>query len=256
MEYYHSGMFHTLCGRLEMLTTVYETRKNNLLLMLKYYENRRVFSEKINIEYNMLNQYLGQKNPKNIGDKLAAKITESHHLPTGWLDHTHDELTIKNIIESQSTTNHVAIDTLNQNLSTNHPSIEQSDQLRMVALTNILKMSKGEDLEVNSNVQEIKNISIPNGLKNPVAYIIKGLGFSKPYRNGYVIVTEFTGKPIPGEETLIFCKDGRIFAGEYLFEQDILISIDSVTGEKENILKEDIARISPIILFISPSQIL
>lgn len=238
-----------------MLTTVYETRKNNLFLMIKFYENRRVFAEKINIEYNLLNQYLGKKNPKNIGDKLALKITEAHHLQSGWLDHPHDELTIKNIVESQLTTISVAQIQSNQKKSTNHPSIDQSDQLRMVALTNILKMSKGEDLEVNSNIQEVKNISIPNGLKNPVAYIIKGLGFSKPYRNGYVIVTEFTGKPIPGEEVLIFCKDGKIYAGEYLFEQDILISIDSVTGEKENILKEDIARISPIILFISPSQI-
>lgn len=238
-----------------MLTTVYETRKNNLLLMLKYYKSRRSFAEKINIEYNLLNQYLGQKKPKNIGDKLAAKITEAHHLPNGWLDHPQDELTIKSIVESQSTTTCVATLQGDHNKSSNHPSIEQSDQLRMIGLTNILRMTKGEKLEVSANTQEIKNIHIPLGVQNPVAYLIKGLGYAKPYKNGYAIICEYTGIAIPGEEVLIFCKNGEIFAGEYLFEQDILISIDSVTGEKENILKENIVRISPVKYFISPSQI-
>lgn len=238
-----------------MLTTVYETRKNNLLIMLDQYESRRVFAEKICIEYNLLNQYLGQKKPKNIGDKLAAKITDAHNLPTGWLDHPQDVLTIKNIVESQSTTNSVAQHQGDQIKSSNHPSIEESDQIKMIGLTNILRMTKGEKLEVSANTEEIKNIPIPLGVKNPAAYLIKGLGYAKPYKNGYVIICEYTGIAIPGEEVLIFCKDGKIYAGEYLFEQDILISIDSITGEKDNILKENIARISPIKYFISPSQI-
>lgn len=238
-----------------MVTTVYETRKNNLLLMISFYKSRREFAEKIGIEYNLLNQYLSQKKPKNIGDKLAAKITNAHLLPTGWLDHPQDNLTIKEIIKSQEATSVDAPLSRTQVISSNHPSNIESDQLRMIRLSNILKMTKGEELEVSANTQEIKNIPMPPGLSNPVAYVIKGLGYSKPYKNGYVIICEYTGEPVPGEEVLIFCKDRKIYAGEFLFQQDILIAIDSVTGNIENIAKADIARISPIKYFISPSQI-
>lgn len=238
-----------------MQMTVYETRRNNLLAMLSFYESRKAFCEKLGIEYNHLNQYLGKKSQKNIGDKFAAKVTEAHQLPLGWLDHPQDSLTIKNIVQSQQTTSNVALDQQNQNKPENHPSIDVKDGLRIVGLSTILKMSTGEDLEVSSNTEEIKNIHIPAGISNPIAYLIKGLGFAKPYKNGYVIVCEYTGEAIPGEEVLIFCKDGKIYAGEYLFEQDILITIDSVDGKRDSILKSDIARISPIKMFISPSQI-
>ena len=82
----------------------------------------------------------------------------------------------------------------------------------------------------NYNIEEVKNINLPAGINNPIAYLIRGTGFSKPYRNGYAIVCEFAGIPIPGEEVLIFCKDGSIYAGEFQREEDILISIDSYSA--------------------------
>ena len=238
-----------------MQMTVYETRKNNLLKMLEFYESRKAFCEKLGVEYNHLNQYLGKKSKKNIGDKFSEKVTEAHNLPLGWMDQPQDILTIKNIVESNQATNIVVSDIKSKNKSTNHPSIDQNDVRRIVPLKNILKMSKGEDLAVNENIEEIKNIDLPAGINNPIAYLIRGTGFSKPYRNGYVVVCEFSGSPIPGEEILIFCKDGSIYAGEFQREEDILISIDSVDGSNDRILKEKIARISPIKMFISPSQI-
>lgn len=237
------------------MQTVYEIRKSNLLTILEFYENRRAFCEKLGIEYNHLNQYLGKKSKKNIGDKFAEKITYAHNLPVGWLDHPHDRLTIKNIINSNVTTKYVASELEKTNKSINHPSIDESDMLRIAPLTKILKMSKGEELAEIDNIEEIKNINIPKGILNPIAYLIRGTGFSKPYRNGYAVICEFSGNPIPGEEVLIFCKDDSIYAGEFLREEDILINIDSVDGSNERILKERIARISPIKMFISPSQI-
>lgn len=237
------------------MQTVYEIRKNNLLLILSFYESRKAFCEKLGIEYNHLNQYLGVKSRKNIGDKFAAKVTEAHQLPIGWLDHVQDKLTVKNIVESQLATTGVAQNQSNQKNVENHPSFDAENTLRIVAISNILKMSKGENLEVSASVEEIKNISVPTTITNPIAYLIRGKGFAKPYRNGYCMVCEYAGEPIQGEEVLIFCKDGKIYAGEYLFEQDILIKIDSIDGEIDSILKEDIARISPVKMFISPSQI-
>ena len=238
-----------------MQMTVYETRKKNLLNMLEFYENRRAFCEKLGVEYNHLNQYLGKNSKKNIGDKFAEKVTEAHGLPLGWLDHPQDILTIKNIVQSNHATDHVVSDKKIRNKSTNHPSIDQNDVLRIVPLKNILKMSKGEELAVSDNIEEVKDINLPAGINNPIAYLIRGTGFSKPYRNGYAIVCEFAGIPIPGEEVLIFCKDGSIYAGEFQREEDILISIDSVDGSNDRILKDKIARISPVKMFISPSQI-
>lgn len=237
------------------MQTVYDIRKNNLLTMLEFYETRRDFCEKLGIEYNHLNQYLGKKSKKNIGDRFAEKVTDAHGLPLGWLDHSHDRLTIKNIIESNQTTSFVAPEQQSKNKSTNHPSIDQNDVLRLLPLKHIVKMSKGEELAVIDNIEEVKNINIPAGIQNPIAYLIRGTGFTKPYRNGYVMVCEFSGTPISGEETLVFCKDGSIYAGEFQREEDILISIDSVDGMNDRILKENIARISPVKMFISPSQI-
>lgn len=237
------------------MQTVYEIRKSNLLAMLEFYESRKAFCDKLGIEYNHLNQYLGKKSRKNIGDKFAEKVTEAHKLPVGWLDHLHDHLTIKNIMESSLTTDDVAHNQKIKNKSTNHPRFDEDDVPRITSLKNILKMSTGEKLAVVDNIEEVKNINIPVGIHNPIAYLIRGTGFSKPYRNGYVIVCEFTGTPIPGEEVLVFCKDGSIYAGEFQREEDILISIDSVDGSNDRILKEKIARTSPIKVFISPSQI-
>lgn len=235
--------------------TVYETRKDNLIKMLEFYESRKAFCEKLGVEYNHLNQYLGKNSKKNIGDKFAEKITSAHNLPAGWLDHPQDKLTIKHVVESQQTTGVVAADENNKNKSTNHPSIDQNDVLRIVPIEKTLKMSKGEELAVIDNIEVIKNIHIPAGLISPIAYLIRGTGFSKPYRNGYALVCEYSGKPVPGEEVLVFCKDDSIYAGEFLREEDILISIDSVDGSNDRILKENIARISPVKMFISPSQI-
>ena len=238
-----------------MQMTVYETRKNNLLKLLEFYESRRAFCEKLGVEYNHLNQYLGKNSKKNIGDKFAEKVTEAHKLPLGWMDHPQDEMTIRNVVDSEGATKTVVKRPQKRDKSTNHPSIDQNDVIRLISLKNILKMSKGEKLEVNDNIEEIKNIHIPAGINNPIAYLIKGTGFSKPYKNGYAVICEFTGTPVAGEEVLIFCKDGKIYAGEFLFEQDILVSIESVDGDKENILKENISRTSPVKMFISPSQI-
>lgn len=238
-----------------MHMTVYETRKDNLLKMLEFYESRRAFCEKLGVEYNHLNQYLGKNSKKNIGDKFAEKITSAHNLPLGWLDHPQDIPTIKNIVGSQQTTSVVAVGEKNKNKSTNHPRFDESSVLRIVPLKNILKMSKGEELAVIDNIEVVKDVNIPAGIHNPIAYLIRGTGFSKPYRNGYAVVCEFSGTPVPGEEVLVFCKDDSIYAGEFLREEDILISIDSVDGSNDRILKEHIARISPVKMFISPSQI-
>lgn len=237
------------------MQTVYEIRKSNLLEILEQFGSRKAFCERLGIEYNLLNQYLGKKSQKNIGDKFAARVTESLNVPTGWLDHPHDKLAIKNIIQSQVATDSVVHLSKTTDKVENHPSIDQSNALRMVSLSNILKMSKGENLELSANTEEIKNIHVPVGMINPIAYLIKGTGFAKPYRNGYAVVCEYTGQPIAGEEVLIFCKNGSIYAGEYLFEQDGLVKIDSVEGALETLQKDSIDRISPVKMFISPSQI-
>jgi hypothetical protein len=237
------------------MQTVYEIRKSNLLEILEQFGSRKAFSERLGIEYNLLNQYLGKNSQKNIGDKFAAKVTDSLCVPPAWLDHPQDKLAIKNIIQTILTTDNVAQLSKSTNNVENHPSNDQSNALRMVSLTNILKISKGENLELSANTEEIKNIHVPAGMINPIAYLIKGTGFTKPYRNGYVVVCEYDGQPIAGEEVLIFCKNETIYAGEYLFERDGVVKIESVDGTNESLLKDTIERMSPVKMFISPSQI-
>jgi len=238
---------------MQTLTDVYQTRKNNLLLLIKHSPSRQDFAELIGSGYNNLNQYLGQKKPKQIGSKYAEKITSSLKLPHGWLDVPHDESTVKVIMKSFSTTSADVINQENQKNDDATTSFHKSNLLKIIPLENILKISKGEDLEVTEYLEETKNIYAPSGITNPIAYLLRGTGYSKPYRNGYTIICEFSGSPTSGEEVLIFTKDEKVFAGEFLYEQDILISIESIDGEKINILKDNIARLSPIKAFLSPS---
>ena len=237
------------------MLTVYEIRKGNVELMINFFGSRRLFAEKIGIEYNLLNQYMSKKNPKNIGEKLALKITSSNELPEGWLDHVQDELAIQNIVNSQMASNLVAENSNNQSFEENHPSNDQPFAVKSIPILNYLIMKKGDDLEVSKDVEETANVYVPPNIINPIAYQIRGTGYSKPYRNGYVIVCEFSGIPVAGEDVLIFCKDGSIFVGEFLYEQDILISINSIAGDNDEILKENISRISPVKVFITQSQI-
>lgn len=237
------------------MLTVYEIRKKNVESMIEFSSSRRAFAEKIGMEYNLLNQYMSKKNPKNIGDKFAFKITEAYQLPEGWLDHEHESNAIKNIVSTHSATITDVINTDNSILSENHPSVDQNFAVKSIPILNFLRMNKGEELEVSKNVEETASVYIPPSIINPIAYQIHGTGFSKPYRNGYVVVCEFQGEPIPGEDVLIFCKNGNIFVGEYLYSQNILISINSIDGSKDEILKEQIERISPVKVFIAPSQI-
>lgn len=237
------------------MLTIYEIRKKNVESMIEFSSSRRAFAEKIGIEYNLLNQYMSKRNPKNIGDKLALKITTSHQLPEGWLDHEHDLSAIKNVVNTQVTSANDALITDNLKIVENHPSTNQNYAVKSIPILNFLKTNKGEELEVSQDVKETANVYVPPSIINPIAYQIKGTGYGKPYRNGYVVVCEFQGEPISGEDVLIFCKDGTIYAGEFLYQQDILISINSIDGEKDEILKENIERISPVKLFISQSQI-
>lgn len=237
---------------MQILSDVYQTRKRNLLLLIKYSSSRGDFADLVGSGYNNLNQYLSQKNPKQIGSKFAEKVTTALKLPHGWLDSPQDESTVKVIMKSLSTTGNDVQHQQNQKIDDQAASLNQNNPLKMIPLMNILKISKGENLEVTENIDETKNVYAPPGIVNPIAYLIKGTGYSKPYRNGYTIICEFSGAASSGAETLIFTKDEKIFAGEFLYEQDILIAIDSIDGEKINILKENIARISPIKAFLAP----
>ncbi|MDQ9037660.1 hypothetical protein RFH07_13735 [Acinetobacter seifertii] len=237
---------------MQIVSDVYQTRKRNLLLLIKYSSSRSDFADLIGSGYNNLNQYLSQKNPKPIGSKYAEKITNALKLPYGWLDSPQDENTVKVIMKAHNTSGYDASTQNNQKNVDDLSSANQNNPLKMIPLMNILKISKGENLEVTENIDETKNVYAPPGIVNPIAYLIKGTGYSKPYRNGYTIICEFSGTASSGAETLIFTKDDKIFAGEFLYEQDILIAIDSIDGEKINILKENIARISPIKAFLAP----
>ena len=237
------------------MLTVYEIRKINTVQMIEFSGSRRAFAAKIGMEYNLLNQYMSSKNPKNIGDKIAKKITSAHNLPDGWLDHEHDPLAIKNALKSEITTIYDASISKSENIYINHPSTNQNNIVKSIPILNYLIMKRGEKLEVSEDVEETLNVFVPPGIVNPIAYQIKGTGYAKPYRNGCAVICEFSGTPIAGEDLLIFCKDGRIYIGEFLYQQDILIVISSITGENDEILKEDIARISPVKAFIMQSQI-
>lgn len=188
-----------------MLTDVYETRKNNILLMMKQFPTRKDFVSKIDIDYNLFNQYIGPKSKKNIGDKLALKITESFHLPKGWLDHPQDAATIKSIINSQESFEFSLSDT-NQKVELNHTSNLSNNQFRMFALRNILKISKGEDLEVTTDLEEKRAVEVPQSIKNPMTYLIKGTVIRSHTETVMLLFVNISANQLPVKMSLYFAK--------------------------------------------------
>ena len=239
------------------MLSVTEIRKINLEKMLEY-TDRHSFAEKIGVEYNNLNQYLAKKNPKNIGKTLVKRITTSFNLPDAWLDHEHDTDVIRNIVRSsfERKTELVAQDANNVVNKETHPSNSLLHKDNILLITKILRIFKGEDLEVTNALKQTKAVYGPDFVENPVAYQISGTGYAKPYRDGHILICEDSGEPVPGEDALIFTHDNKVYAGEFLFSTNTMNEIISIDGSRDSILKDNISKISPIAAMLPPSRMI
>lgn len=228
---------------------IYEIRKSNVLQILKFMK-RKELAALMQMDVGLLNQYLREKNPKNFGEITIDKITNALNLPSGYLDHLHDESTFNFMLGQGGATSDDA-NISQENKMTNN---NKENQFRILKVRVGLIISKEKNLEITHHLAENSSVHFPDNIKNPIAFLMTGNTKRLPYKNGWIIICEQNSIPVAGEEALIFTKNEKIYAGEVLFKKDNFIEIEDIFGERESIDKDEIKQILPIKVYVAPSQ--
>ncbi|KRI46508.1 hypothetical protein APC42_17435 [Acinetobacter pittii] len=236
------------------MLSIKQIRKNNVLEMLKYAE-RKDFAAFVKIDYLLLNQYLPTNAPKNIGNNNALKITEAFKLPEGWLDHEHSPGEIK-LVMSQSgfaTDNDANISVLDE-IQTNITSDDAQISYKLLPITNYITIERGKALDIVEITEPSHFVYMPPNVALPITFEVKGGGYIKPFKNGYVLLCDKLAKCNPGEDIIIQTNDKKIVCGEFLFERDGFIDIESIEGERLSISSSLVITKFPVVAFFPPSQ--
>lgn len=236
------------------MLSIKQIRKNNVLEMLKYAE-RKDFAAFVKIEYLLLNQYLPSNAPKNIGNNNALKITEAFNLPEGWLDHEHSPGEIK-LVMSQSgfATENDANTPVLDDIQTNITSDEAQKGYKLLPITNYINIERGKALDIVEITEPSHFVYMPPNVAWPITFEVKGGGYIKPFKNGYVLLCDKLAKCNPGEDIIIQTNDKKIICGEFLFERDGFIDIETIEGDRLSISSSIAVTKFPVVAFFPPSQ--
>ncbi|WP_307878508.1 hypothetical protein [Acinetobacter seifertii] len=231
------------------MLSIKQIRKNNVLEMLKYAE-RKDFASFVKIDYLLLNQYLPTNAPKNIGNNNALKITEAFKLPEGWLDHEHSPGEIK-LVMSQSgfATDDDAIDFNLHEIQTNITSDEAQKGYKLLPITNYINIERGKALDIVEITEPSHFVYMPPNVAMPITFEVKGGGYVKPFKNGYVLLCDKLANCNPGEDIIIQTNDKKIICGEFLFERDGFIDIETIEGERISLSSSVAITKFPVVAF-------
>lgn len=237
------------------MLNIFEIRRSNVLRITKRI-SRKNLASLIGMERGLLNQYLREKKPKNFGQETTNRITTALNLPEGWLDHLQDDNVINYLFNDSGELASLNVaasedDTQNNKLA---PVNILKDEYRIIKVSIGLLVRKGENLEITSNLTETYSVHYPENLKNPLAFLVIGNGQRKPFKNGWVLICEQNADPIEGEDCLFFTRDKKVYVGEVLFNKDGFVEVEDIFGERESLNIDEITKISPIKVYIAPSQ--
>lgn len=236
------------------MLSVKEIRKKNTLELLEFFE-RKDFSNLVGIEYTLLNQYLSANAPKNIGNNNARKITEAMKVPEGWLDHEHTKSEVFRVAyNSGKATKNVAENLQNTNLVAEASSVVTENGYRILNIKNSIKIQKGERLEITELPTAKSSIFVSPTVESPIAFEVAGSGYPKPYKVGFVFLCDAKKIIESGDDAVFITLEGEIVLGEFLFERDNIMDIETLDGERRSIDRKTIKNILPIVAFYPASQ--
>lgn len=236
------------------MLSVKEIRKRNTLELLEFFE-RKEFANFVGIEYTLLNQYLSANAPKNIGNNNAKKITDAFNVPEGWLDHEHTKAEVFRVAyNSGRATKNVADNLKNTNLVAEPSSVTTENGYRILNIKNSIKIQKGEDLEISELPTAKSSIFVSPTVESPIAFEVTGSGYPKPYKVGFVFLCDAKKIIESGDDAVFITIQGEIVLGEFLFERDGIMDIETLDGERLSLDRNNIKNILPIVAFYPASQ--
>jgi SOS-response transcriptional repressor LexA len=77
----------------DVLMTREEIRRENARLLASSAGTKSAFARLVGMDASQVSQIIGPTPSKNIGNSIARRIEQAHHLPEGWLDVPHPEMT-------------------------------------------------------------------------------------------------------------------------------------------------------------------
>lgn len=236
------------------MLSVKEIRKKNTLELLEFFE-RKDFSVLVGIEYTLLNQYLSANAPKNIGNNNAKKITDALNVPEGWLDHEHTKAEIFRVAyNSGKATKNVADNLKNTNLVADTSSVTTENGYRILNIKNSIKIQRGQNLEISELPTAKSSIFVSPTVQSPIAFEVTGSGYPKPYKTGFVFLCDAKKIIESGDDAVFITIDAEIILGEFLFERDDFMEIETLEGERLSIERKMLKNILPIVAFYPASQ--
>lgn len=236
------------------MLSVKDIRKNNLNKFLKYFE-RKDFASIVKIDYVLLNQYIPENAPKNIGLNNAKKITEAFQLPEGWLDHEHTEEEVFRVVyKSGKATKNVAEMLENTNLVAEDTSHNSKNGYRILNIKNIIKIQRGQDLQISEIPDPKSYIFVPPSMEAPVAFEVSGTGYQKPYKTGYLIVCDAKKTLEPGDDVVFVKSDNIPEFAEFLYERDGMKEFETLDGKRLSIEISEIKYVYPVTAYYPSSQ--
>lgn len=222
------------------MKSIYDVRLENLKHVLNFIK-RKDLSALIDIEYNLLNQYLGPNAKKKIGPKIAAKISSGLNLPENWMDAPH-------------TLNQVKF-ALNHQLDDTVPDLNFTDIVTIKAEKN---NAPKIDFEIEYTLDDVfrKYSKIRHAqylLNNSRLFMIEGGSTKSMYRNGQLLGCCKNTVLKPGADVVIVFKNGEVMFSEYLYERFDYLDFVNVLRERATFSKQEIQYIAPIDFVMMPN---
>ncbi|WP_180099895.1 hypothetical protein [Acinetobacter sp. YH12153] len=222
------------------MKSIYEVRLENLKHVLKFIK-RKDLCVLIDIDYNLLNQYLGANAKKKIGPKIAAKINAGLNFPENWMDAPH-------------TLNQVKL-ALNQQIDDSAPDLNITDILTIKAQRN---GAPKIDFEVEYTLDDVfrKYSKIRHAqylLNNSRLFLIEGGSTKSVYRNGQLIGCSKNTILKPGADVVVVLENGEVMFSEFLYERFEYLNFMNVLRERASFSKQEIQYIAPIDFVMMPN---
>lgn len=200
---------------------IYNIRLNNALILIERAGSRTKTAERLEMSYNLLNQYLSANAKKRIGDQLARKFEKAF----GLADYAMDQ--------PIRTTTDVA---LMDDVQTSALSVDA--HLRYVPVIGAIMPTENGCGAVIKTHQQICFVKVPSAQMNSVVYIVEKSSFGNAVRVGWYLCCS-KQQPKNRDFVLITGESGQTpLLGECIDVQGNQCTIDLLDDSKKRVSVE------------------
>jgi len=215
-----------------------EIRRENARKLASGDGGKAAFARLLQMEASQVSQLIGPNPSKNIGNSIARRIEQAHHLPESWLDTPHPEMRMSadgEATEDESTKlpSRVIVDTLTSELD-EAPAILGTPRLIPVV---------GRVQAGNDGLLHIDDYSIESPDGHVVWYTscvesyalrVRGESMSPRYLPGEFVGVDPCADVLPSDEVIVLLNDGRRMIKRLLWIRDDQACFESVNKDFPN----------------------